>query len=88
MVERLLPYFKNIFAACAEWTGSLLDAVGGSGIVLASFIVTLSIGLLFIPMRGRMGATSFVADYQHYKYRSTQEKRRQERQQRQSSKKG
>ena len=63
MVERLLPYFKNIFAACAAWTGSLLDAVGGSGIVLAAFIVTLSIGLLFIPMRGRMGATSFVADY-------------------------
>lgn len=66
MVEQILPYFEQIFASCAAWTSSLLEAVGGKGVVLAAFSVVLAISLLFLPMRGRMGATSFVGDYQQY----------------------
>lgn len=70
MVEQILPYFEEIFASCAAWTSSLLDAVGGKGVVLAAFSIVLAISLLFLPMRGRMGATSFVSDYQKYKKNS------------------
>lgn len=66
MVEQILPLFEIVFAKCAEWTSMLLDAVGGKGVLLAAFSVVLAISLLFLPMRGRMGATSFVGDYQQY----------------------
>lgn len=52
MVEQALRLFENIFSKCAEWTGALLDAVGGKGVVLAAFVIVLVIGLLFMPMRG------------------------------------
>lgn len=77
MVEQILPYFKDIFAACAGWTQQLLDRVGGTGVVMAAFCIVLAISLLFLPMRGRMGATSFVSDYQTYK-RSSERKDRQD----------
>jgi len=67
MVERVLPLFTEIFSKCASWTSSLLGAVGGKGVLLAAFSLVLAITLLFLPMRGRMGATSFVSDYQVYK---------------------
>lgn len=66
MVEQFLGEFKNVFAKCAEWTAQLIDAVGGGGVILAAFCVVLAIGLLFLPMRGRMGAVSFISDYQQY----------------------
>lgn len=52
MVENALSLFKPVFSKCAEWTGVLLGAVGGKGVVLAAFVIVLVIGLLFIPMRG------------------------------------
>lgn len=67
MVEQILPLFETIFSKCAEWTTKLLDAVGGSGVVLAAFCIVLAISLLFLPMRGRMGAVSFFSDYKKYK---------------------
>ena len=44
--------FVKVFTKCAEWTDSLFDAVGGTGIVMAAFLIVLVIGLLFAPMRG------------------------------------
>ena len=46
MVEQILPYFQEIFSACAAWTSSLLDAVGGKGVVLAAFSVVLAIAYI------------------------------------------
>lgn len=77
MVEQFLNEFKNVFAKCAEWTAQLIDAVGGGGVVLAAFTVVLAIALLFIPMRGRMGAISFVSDYQSYSRKKDSEYRKQ-----------
>lgn len=67
MVHLILVHFRRVFQSCAEWTQQLFDAVGGGKYVLAAFCVCLAIGLLFMPMRGRMSATSFVSDYQSYK---------------------
>lgn len=52
MVEYVLVLFESVFLNCVNWTGKLLDAVGGKGVVLAAFTIVLVIGLLFIPMRG------------------------------------
>lgn len=81
MVEQILPYFRDIFVACATWTQQLLDKIGGTGVVMAAFCVVLAISLLFLPMRGRMGATSFVSDYQTYKRHSDTKEYRQKHQQ-------
>lgn len=67
MVEQVLPLFETAFTKCAEWTTELLDAVGGAGVVISAFCIVLAIGLLFLPMRGRMGAVSFFSDYKKYK---------------------
>lgn len=74
MVEEILQVAPLIFGQCAAWTQQLFDAVGGTGVVLAAFCICLAIGLLFMPMRGRMGATSFVTDYQSYKRKSEKNK--------------
>lgn len=63
MVEKALLLFKDIFYHCATWTNSLLDAVGGKGVVLAAFVIVLVIGLLFIPMRGG----NLVADWSTFR---------------------
>lgn len=59
MVEEFLIQFKTIFLKCAGWTSSLFDAVGGKGVVLASFFVVLAITLLVLPIRGRGIDVSF-----------------------------
>lgn len=53
MVENVIrSIIVPVFQHCAYWVDALLDAVGGSGIVMAAFLVVLVIGLLFLPMRG------------------------------------
>ena len=52
----IVPVFKQ----CAIWVDELLAAVGGSGVVMAAFLIVLVIGLLFIPMRGN-AATNIKA---------------------------
>lgn len=76
MTVQALSLFKTIFSKCAEWTTELFDAVGGAGVVTSAFCIVLAIGLLFLPMRGRMGADSFVNDYQQYsRHKATDEYR-------------
>lgn len=53
MVEQVInDIFVPIFSQCAVWVDQLLSSIGGSGVVLAAFLIVLVIGLLFIPMRG------------------------------------
>lgn len=67
MVEQIFGLFVMVFGKCAEWTNNLIDAVGMGGIILAAFCIVITVSLLFMPMRGRMGATSFISDYKSYK---------------------
>lgn len=69
MVENVITrIFIPVFQYCAFWVDSLLDAVGGSGIVMAAFLIVLVIGLLFIPMRGN--AASNIKVYAENKIHS------------------
>lgn len=52
MTIKALEIMKTAFEACVSWTTQLLSATGGDGVVLAAFCIVLTIGLLFIPMRG------------------------------------
>lgn len=52
VVQALKDIFVPVFSACADWTTMLLDKVDGGKVVLASFIIVLIVGMLFIPMRG------------------------------------
>lgn len=66
MVEDVIRnLFVPVFRQCASWVDQLLDAVGGSGVVMAAFLVVLVIGLLFIPMRGN--AASNIKAYSEKK---------------------
>lgn len=66
MVEDIIKsIIVPVFQHCASWVDELLDAVGGSGIVMAAFLVVLVIGLLFIPMRGN--AASNIKAYSEKK---------------------
>lgn len=66
MVEDVIKnLFVPVFRQCAFWVDQLLDAVGGSGVVMAAFLVVLVIGLLFIPMRGN--AASNIKAYSEKK---------------------
>lgn len=66
MVEKVISdMIVPVFRYCAMWVDSLLDAVGGSGVVLAAFLIVLVIGLLFIPMRGN--AASNIKAYSEKK---------------------
>lgn len=66
MVEQVIKeLIVPVFMYCAMWVDSLLDAVGGSGVLLAAFLVVLVIGLLFIPMRGN--AASNIKAYSEKK---------------------
>lgn len=66
MVEKVITdMIVPVFRYCAMWVDSLLDAVGGSGVVLAAFLIVLVIGLLFIPMRGN--AASNIKAYSEKK---------------------
>lgn len=69
MVEQVIySIIVPVFRQCATWVDALLDAVGGSGIVMAAFLVVLVIGLLFIPMRGN--AASNIKAYSEKKIHS------------------
>lgn len=70
LAEQIFGLFVMVFGKCAEWTNSLVDAVGMGGIILAAFCIVITVSLLFMPMRGRMGATSFISDYKSYKNKS------------------
>ena len=66
MVEDVIKnLFVPVFRQCAYWVDSLLQAVGGSGVVMAAFLIVLVIGLLFIPMRGN--AASNIKAYSEKK---------------------
>lgn len=70
MVEDVIKnLFVPVFRQCASWVDKLLDAVGGSGVVMAAFLVVLVIGLLFIPMRGN--AASNIKAYSEKKIHSS-----------------
>lgn len=69
MVEDVIKsIIVPVFQHCASWVDELLDAVGGSGILMAAFLVVLVIGLLFIPMRGN--AASNIKAYSEKKMHS------------------
>lgn len=66
MVEQVITdMIVPVFRYCALWVDSLLDSIGGSGVVLAAFLIVLVIGLLFIPMRGN--AASNIKAYSEKK---------------------
>ena len=66
MVEQVITdLIVPVFRQCASWVDLLLDAVGGSGVVMAAFLVVLVIGLLFLPMRGN--AASNIKAYSEKK---------------------
>ena len=70
MVEDVIKnIFVPVFRQCASWVDQLLDAVGGSGVVMAAFLIVLVIGLLFIPMRGN--AASNIKAYSEKKMYSS-----------------
>lgn len=66
MVEQVIyNIIVPVFRECAAWVDSLFQAVGGSGVVMAAFLIVLVIGLLFIPMRGN--AASNIKAYSEKK---------------------
>lgn len=66
MVENVITnIIVPVFRQCAVWVDQLLAAVGGSGVVMAAFLIVLVIGLLFIPMRGN--AASNIKAYSEKK---------------------
>lgn len=66
MVEQVIySIFVPVFRQCAAWVDTLFDAVGGSGVAMAAFLIVLVIGLLFIPMRGN--AASNIKAYSEKK---------------------
>lgn len=61
MVEQVIyGIIVPVFRQCALWVDTLFQAVGGSGVAMAAFLIVLVIGLLFIPMRGN-AATNIKA---------------------------
>lgn len=69
MVENVITnIIVPVFRQCAVWVDQLLAAVGGSGVVMAAFLIVLVIGLLFIPMRGN--AASNIKAYSEKKIHS------------------
>lgn len=66
MVENVITdIIVPVFRYCATWVDQLLNAVGGSGVLMAAFLIVLVIGLLFIPMRGN--AASNIKAYSEKK---------------------
>lgn len=66
MVEDVIKnLIVPVFQYCAYWVDQLLNAVGGSGVLMAAFLIVLVIGLLFIPMRGN--AASNIKAYSEKK---------------------
>ena len=64
MVEKIIPYFHVIFQKCAQWFTQLINAVGGSGVLLTALCLALAIGLLFMPLRGEgLGTFNSMTDY-------------------------
>lgn len=69
MVEDVIKnLIVPVFRQCAYWVDQLLEAVGGSGVVMAAFLIVLVIGLLFLPMRGN--AASNIKAYSEKKIHS------------------
>lgn len=69
MVEQVIyGIIVPVFRQCASWVDTLFQAVGGSGVAMAAFLIVLVIGLLFIPMRGN--AASNIKAYSEKKMHS------------------
>lgn len=59
--------FRTSFEWCVRWTTELLDAVGGTGFIIAAFIIFLVVSLLLVPFRGgRIGGVGEFADFAQY----------------------
>lgn len=67
MARQFLYYMTDIFEACADWTTQLLDAVGGTGIVISAFVLIMVVSVLFIPLRGSAiyGFTDYTKNSMH-----------------------
>lgn len=61
MVRYFLSLIENVFSKCGEWTYRLLNAIDGTGIVLAAFVLIIVVSMLFLPLRG--SAISGFTDY-------------------------
>ncbi len=63
VVTQVLPILQSAFASCIGWFSQLIDAVGGTGVLLGAFTLVLVVGMFLIPLRGEAiyrGASSFM----------------------------
>lgn len=49
---RILDLLASVFEACVKWTTELFVATDGSALVLAVFLITLSVSMFLMPLRG------------------------------------
>lgn len=52
MVNQALILLKTVFENCVLWFGRLLAAVDGAGVLIAAFIIVLTVSLFLMPLRG------------------------------------
>lgn len=52
MVNQALILLKTVFENCVLWFGQLLAAVDGAGVLIAAFIIVLTVSLFLMPLRG------------------------------------